>query len=153
MPALGRAWQKRAMPVLNKAQRPEVAPALFRLLSESALFRAALGVCGFPVVLLDASSPALKVTYVNSAFAGYFGWHDHEAVGRPLPGLLLRGDEAKLKRVLGDPDARWRLTAFAKDGEERHVELTVGAVRGADGSLTHWVLSFWDRAPQPAELS
>ena len=44
------------MTISHKASRPEAAPALFRLLSDSALSRAALGACGFPVALLDASA-------------------------------------------------------------------------------------------------
>lgn len=134
------------MPAIASARRPEIAPALFRLLSESALSRAALGVCGFPVVLVDASSPAFNVTYVNAAFAGYFGWREPDALGRPLAALLFRGEDTRLRKVLADPDARWQLTAFAKSGEERHVELTLGAVRSAEGKLTHWVLSFSDRS-------
>lgn len=159
------------MAVLNKLRRPEVAPALFRLLSESALSRAALGACGFPVLLLDASTSALKVAYLNSAFAGYFGWQEADAIGRPIAALLFRGEEAKLQRLLADTETRWQLTTFAKDGAQRHVELTIGAVRSADGRLTHWVFSFSDRseaerlrgelqglraktrAPQPAGVS
>jgi PAS domain S-box-containing protein len=136
------------MAVLSKVHRPEAAPALYRLLSESALSRAALGACGFPVALIDAGGAARKVTYVNSAFASYFGWHEADAVGRPLASLLFRGEEAALQRLLADPGSRWLLMAYGKDGEQRRVELTIGALRSADGRLTHWVLSFSDRSEE-----
>jgi hypothetical protein len=42
------------MTVPNKLQKQVPAPALYRLLSDSALARAALGVCGFPIAMLDA---------------------------------------------------------------------------------------------------
>lgn len=153
MPAWKRSWQKQGMAGLSKVHRPEAAPALFRLLSESALSRAALGVCGFPVAVLEAGGAARKVTYINSAFAACFGWQEADAIGRPLAALLFRGDEAAVQRLLADPGSRWQLTAFGKDGAQRPVELTIGAVRSADGALTHWVFSFWARAPQSAALT
>lgn len=146
MPAPEGSWQNRGMAVLSKVHRPEAAPALYRLLSESALSRAALGACGFPVALIDAGGATRKVTHVNSAFAAYFGWHEADAVGRPLASLLFRGDEAALQRLLADPGSRWLLMAYGKDGKQRHVELTIGAVRSAEGKLTYWVLSFSDRS-------
>ena len=134
------------MAVLNKVHRPEAAPALFRLLAESALSRAALGACGFPVAMLDAGGAARKVTYVNSAFAAHFGWREADATGRPLAALLFRGEEAAVQRLLADPGTRRQLTAYGKDGTPRHVELTIGAVRAAEGRLSHWVLAFSDRS-------
>ena|SRR2546425_6973333 len=134
------------MKVANKVQRPEAAPALARLLSESALSRAALGACAFPVAMLDATSPARPVTYVNPAFAAYFGWREADALGRPLAALLFRGEETGLQALLADPATRCQMKAWAKDGGLRHVELALGAVRGADGKLSRWVLSFSDRS-------
>lgn len=132
------------MTVVNKVQRIQAAPALARLLAESALSRAALEVCAFPVALLDAVQPSRPIAYVNAAFSRYFGWSESDAVGRPPAALLLRGDEAALQRLLADPGTRWRLATSGKDGEPRHVEVALGAVRDADGKLTHWVLSFSD---------
>ena len=132
------------MTVVNRVQRAQAAPALFRLLSESALSRAALEACGFPLAFLDATLPDRRITYVNAAFASYFGWSEADAVGRSPAKLLLRGDEAALQRLLADPGTRWRLNTCGKDGEARHVELALGAVRSVDGKLTHWVLSFSD---------
>ena len=144
MPAVAGAWHNPRMTVVNRVQRAQAAPALFRLLSESALSRAALEACGFPLAFLDAMQPDRRVTYVNAAFVSYFGWSEADAVGRSPAKLLLRGDEAALQRLLADPGTRWRLNTCGKDGEARHVELALGAVRSVDGKLTHWVLSFSD---------
>jgi len=144
LPAVAPAWHNRCMAVANKVQRTQAAPALFKLLSESALSRAALEACGFPLALLDATAPARPLTYVNAAFVTYFGWSEADAIGRSPAKLLLRGDEGALQRLLADPGTRWRLDTCGKDGEPRHVELALGAVRGVDGKLTHWVLSFSD---------
>lgn len=132
------------MTVLNKVQRTQAAPALFRLLSESAVSRAALEACGFPLALLDATLPARPVTYINAAFVSYFGWNEADAVGRSPAKLLFRGDEAALQRLLADPGTRWHLQTSGKDGEPRDVELALGTVRSVDGKVTHWVLSFSD---------
>lgn len=132
------------MTVVSKVQRTQAAPALFRLLSESALSRAALEACAFPLALLDATQPARPLTYVNAAFVRYFGWSEADALGRSPAKLLLRGDEAALQKLLADPGTRWHLSTCGKDGEERQVELALGAVRSVDGKLTHWVLSFAD---------
>ena len=55
------------------------APALARLLSDSALSRAALAACGFPVALADAAAKGRPLTYVNPAFETYFGYRAEEA--------------------------------------------------------------------------
>ena len=134
------------MRVLNKVTKAEAAPALFRLLSDSALSRAALGACAFPLAIVDAASPARPVTYVNPAFEGFFGYRPGEALDRPLAALLFRGDDALIHRLLAEPASRWELKTWAKDGAARHVELALGAVRSAEGRLTHWVATFTDRS-------
>jgi PAS domain S-box-containing protein len=132
------------MTALHRAARPE--PALHRLLSDSALSRAALGACGFPLAIVDASAPARPVSYANPAFEGFFGYKPGEALGRPLAALLFRGDDALVHRLLAESVSRWELKAWAKDGTARHVELVLGAVRSAEGRLTHWVVALSDRA-------
>jgi PAS domain S-box-containing protein len=127
------------------AKRREAAPALFRLLAESALSRAALSACGFPLALVDADAPGCPVTYVNSAFEGFFGYREGEARGRNVVDLLFRGDEAVAHRLFGEPSSRWRLPAWSKEGNALQVETTVGAVRSVDGRVTHWVLGIVDR--------
>ncbi len=134
------------MTLPNRMARPEAAPALFRLLSDSALSRAALGACGFPLALLDAAPSARIVTYVNPAFEKFFGFDEREAVGRPLAALLFRGDEALLQRVLSEAPSGCQLKAWGKDGAARHIEIALGAIRCADGRLTHWAVSFSDRS-------
>jgi PAS domain S-box-containing protein len=128
----------------NKLERQ--APALHRLLSDGALARAALGACGFPLAMLDARAGERPLTYVNSAFEDFFGYGAGEALGRPLAALLFRGDEPLAHRLLAESGSRWKLRAWAKDGAVRHVEIALGAVRSAEGELTHWVVAFSDRA-------
>lgn len=134
------------MRVLNRVTKAEPAPALFRLLSDSALSRAALGACAFPLAIVDAASPARLVTYANPAFEGFFGYRPGEAPGRSLAALLFRGDDALVHRLLAESASCWELKACGKDGVARPVELALGAIRGADARLTHWVLTFSDRS-------
>ena len=134
------------MTVFNKAARPETAPALFRLLSDSSMSRAALGACGFPLAILDAATPSRPVTYVNPAFEGFFGYGAAEAIGRPLAALVFRGDDALAQRLLAEPASRWQLRAWTKGGGVRFAELALGAVRSTDGRITHWVVAFSDRS-------
>jgi len=126
------------------SSRPEVAPALFRLLAEAALSRAALDVCGLPVALADASTPSRPLSYVNQAFEGFFGYRAAEALGRP-PASLLFPDAAAGERLFREPSERSVLAARRKDGAPVQVEVAVSAVHGSDGRVTHWVLAFTDR--------
>jgi PAS domain S-box-containing protein len=134
------------MAVLAKIGKPNTAPALFRLLEECALSRAALGCCGIPVAVLDANAKSRPVTYVNSAFEAFFGYRESDALGRSLAAVLLRNDEPLLQRLLAEAPKRWELSTWGKDGEARHVEATLAALRDASGKLTHWVAAFSDRA-------
>jgi PAS domain S-box-containing protein len=132
-----------AIPPRKPTGRPQAAPALFQLLSDSALSRAALNACGVPLALLDVEKRT--VSYVNAAFASYFGFGEREALGKSIAALLLRGDEALAQRVLADCPSAWPLTAWRKDGAELQLQLALSGVRAADGRLTHWVLTFSDR--------
>jgi PAS domain S-box-containing protein len=129
-----------------RSDKPEAAPALYRLLSDSALSRAALGACGIPLAILDARAAARSVTYVNPAFESFYGYRAGEALGRPLAALLFRNDEPLVHRLLAEPGARWKLRAWGKDGAVRHVDASLGAVHSAAGELTHWVVAFADRS-------
>jgi PAS domain S-box-containing protein len=125
------------------ATRPEVAPALFRLLAEATLSRAALDACGVPVALADAGGSG-SLSYVNQAFEVFFGYRAAEALGRPAEALL--GMEPQSAgRLFGEPATPVALRAQRKDGAPVDVEVSVGAVRGSDGRITHWVLSFTGR--------
>jgi len=125
-------------------RRDATAPALYRLLSDSALSRAALAACGFPVALADAGAIGRPITYVNPAFEKFFGYRVDEVLGRPVITLLFPKDEAAATMFEQAP-SRVHMRARRKDGAEAHVELTIGMVHGADGRLTHWVLAFADR--------
>jgi PAS domain S-box-containing protein len=124
----------------------ESAPALVRLLGDAAMARAALGACGFPIAILDATAPARPVSYVNCAFEAFFGCRADEARGRALGALILRGDEALVHRMLAESTPRRALKAWSKDGSVRHVELSLTPLRADDGRITHWVLAFSDRS-------
>jgi PAS domain S-box-containing protein len=125
-------------------RREDPAPALYRLLADSALSRAALGACGFPIALADAGAKGRPLTYANPAFEAFFGYRAEEVLGRPAITLLFPKDEAAATMFEQAP-SRLHLRARRKDGTEAHVELTIGMVHGADGRLTHWVLAFADR--------
>jgi PAS domain S-box-containing protein len=134
------------MAVPNKLEKQVPAPALYRLLSDSALSRAALGACGVPIAMLDATAAERPVTYVNAAFETFFGYAGDDVLGRPLAALLFRGDEPLVHRVLAEPNSRWKLRAWGKDDAIRHVEVSLGAVHSGEDELTHWVVAFSDRA-------
>ena len=128
------------------SRRREDRPALTRLLGDAAMARAALGACGFPLAILDATAPARPVSYVNAAFEAYFGCRAEEARGRALGALILRGDEAQVHRMLAESQPRRALKAWSKDGGVRHVDLSLTPLRADDGRTTHWVLAFSDRS-------
>jgi PAS domain S-box-containing protein len=128
-----------------KHSRPEAAPALYRLLADSAVSRAALGACGFPVALVDAKAKGHPVCYVNPAFEGYFGFRAEEILGKPAITQLFPEDQGAA-RLFEESPARFEMRARRKDGGATHVELTVGIVHDAEGALSHWVLAFADRS-------
>ncbi len=135
------------MTVSDKAPngRHEVAPALARLLAESALSRAALAACGFPVALVDATAKGRPIVHVNPAFEAFFGYRADNVLGRPVITLLFPQDESAAN-MFNEAPARLQMRARRKDGSPTLVELTIGMVQGPDGRLTHWVLSFADRS-------
>jgi len=121
------------------------APALAQFLSDSALSRAALAACGFPVALSDATAKGRPFTYVNPAFESFFGYRGDEVLGRPMITLLFPEDE-NAAGMFNEAPARLHMRARRKDGATVDVELSIGMVHGVDGRLTHWVLAFADRS-------
>ncbi len=117
---------------------------LEQLLADSALARAALRTCGFPLAIIDATASGRPVFYANPAFEKFFGLRAGEAAGRPLASLVFRGDEAMLYRLLAQAPAYRELQVWGKDGRVSNVELTLGAIRDPEGRLTHWVAGFAD---------
>lgn len=145
----GDAWQNSVMTVAEKlrlgATRPDVAPALFRLLAEASLSRAALDACGVPMALADAAAPSRPLTYVNQAFEAFFGYRAAEALGRPAAALLF-GNAALAEGLFREDIGRIRLSAQRKEADPMPVEVAVSGVRGSDGRVTHWMLAFIDKA-------
>ena len=129
---------------LPNGAKPPAVPALARLLSDSALSRAALAACGFPVALADASTKGRPLTYVNPAFEAFFGYRAGEALGRPVITLLFPEADGAAS-MFNEAPARLQMRARCKDGASAEVELSIGMVHGVDGLLTHWVLAFADR--------
>jgi len=121
------------------------APALARLLADSALSRAALSACGFAVALSDAVAKGFPLTYVNPAFESFFGYRADEVVGRPIITLLFPEDEGAAG-MFSEAPARLRMRARQKNGAAVEVELSIGMVHGVEGRQTHWVLAFADRS-------
>ena len=126
-------------------KREDAAPALYRLLSDSALSRAALGACGFPVALADAGSKGHPLTFANQAFEAFFGYRIDEIMGRPAITLLFPEDESAASMFDKAP-ARVEMRIRRKDGSTALAELSIGMVHGANGRLSHWVLAFADRS-------
>jgi PAS domain S-box-containing protein len=125
--------------------RPPQAPALARLLADSALSRAALAACGFPVALVDATAKGRPLTYVNPAFESYFGYKPEDVQGRPVITLLFPEAEGAAS-MFNEAPARLQTRARRKDSSTTDVELSIGMVHSAEGRLTHWVLAFADRS-------
>lgn len=128
----------------DRISADQPAPALYQLLADGALSRAALRACGFPLAIIDAAAPGRPVTYANPAFERFFGLRAGEAVGLPLALLIFRGDEATLYRLLAQAPSHREMQVWGKDGRMCNVELTLGAVRNPEGRLTHWVAGFAD---------
>jgi len=128
----------------NRVRLP-AAPALARLLADSALSRAALAACGFPVALADASAKGRPLTYVNPAFENFFGYRAEEVLGRPVITLLFPEADGAAD-MFNDAPARLQMRARCKDGSGAEVTLSIGMVHSVDGLLTHWVLAFADRS-------
>jgi PAS domain S-box-containing protein len=125
--------------------RAVAAPALAQFLSDSALSRAALAACGFPVAMTDAMAKGRPLTYVNPAFENFFGYRGDEVVGKPVITLLFPEDEGAAS-MFNDAPVRLQMRARRKDGSTAAVDLSIGMVHGVDGHLTHWVLAFADRS-------
>ena len=121
------------------------APALAQLLSDSALSRAALAACGFPVALSDASAKGRPITYVNPSFEAFFGYRADEVLGRPVITLLFPEADGAAG-MFNEAPVRLNMLARRKDGSGAQVELSIGMVHGTSGSLSHWVLAFADRS-------
>ena len=129
---------------LPNGQKQPAAPALARLLSDSALSRAALAACGFPLALADSTAKGRPLTYVNPSFENFFGYRGDEVLGKPVITLLFPEADGAAD-MFNDAPVRLQMRARRKDGSTAEVELSIGMVHGVEGRLTHWVLAFADR--------
>jgi PAS domain S-box-containing protein len=134
----------------RSAARNEAAPALFKLLTDSALYRAAFGACRFPMAIVDATSASRPLLHVNAAFESFFGLTEAEARGRPFAAALCRGDEEAVAGLFAESAARAALKAWRADGTPIEVDASAGPVRDARGNHTHWVVSFASRGVSAA---
>lgn len=131
----------------------EAAPALFRLLSDSALYRAAMAASRVPLALLDAQHPGLPFVFVNSAFEQLSGYAERDALGRPA-GLALApcGGEGSLGALLAPEGNVTAATAGLRiacrvrrrDATERAVLAAFDPVRDERGGIGHWVVAIDD---------
>ncbi|MDX1374699.1 MAG: PAS domain-containing protein [Burkholderiales bacterium] len=137
-------------------RRQDSAPALFRLLADSALSRAALAACGAAVAIVDAEDPGWPVAHLNPAFERLFGHRECDVRGQSLVALVL-GRTAELQsRLLEAMHGPQEISALHKNGAQLEVDLVLGPVHDSSGRLTHWVVTFTDcseRARLRAELS
>lgn len=121
------------------------APALYRLLSDSALNRAALDVCAAPVAIIDATATAHPVVYANPAFEALLGYAASEVLGRPARALLVSEAETLLDWLpWGGELARVEFISHRRDGAPLRIEGVAGDIRGTRGERTHWVLTLTD---------
>ena len=132
-----------AAPALLLNGKPhEAAPALFRLLADSALYRAAFDCCGYPMAIVDAVTAGCPVVQVNPAFERSFGIPDVEARGKPFSAALCRGDHTAAQKLFASSGVQAALLVWCKDGTQLQVETSLGPVYDVKGTRTHWVVTF-----------
>jgi len=127
---------------MSKAQGG-AAPALYRLLTDSALNRAALDACAAPVAIIDAAATGYPVVSVNPAFDDLFGYGRGEVIGKGARALLVCDAEALLDWLpWGGELSQVNVETRRKNGSALSVEAVAGDIRNARGERTHWVLTF-----------
>ena len=133
----------------------EAAPALFRLLSDSALYRAAMSASSLPLALLDAGHAELPFVFVNPAFERLCGYAARDTLGRHASLVLAAcSEEASLRTVLEPAGATTAANAGLRiacrvrqrDATERAVLAVFDPVRDNRGRVTHWIVAL-DDAP------
>jgi PAS domain S-box-containing protein len=131
----------------------EAAPALFRLLSDSALYRAAMSASRIPLALLDAGQASTPFVFVNHAFERLSGYAERDALGRPVSlALVASSKEASLGTLLaltGNTDAanaglRIACRVLRRDATERAVLAAFDPVRDKLGRISHWIVALED---------
>jgi len=130
----------------GRSGRPVLAPALFRLLSDSAMSRAALASCGAAVAIVDAQDANWPIAYLNPAFEHLFGHRDRDVCGQPLVSLILSREPGMQDLLLEAVQLPHEICAIHKNGTRRDVEIVLGPVYDSGGRLTHWVMTFTDQS-------
>jgi PAS domain S-box-containing protein len=128
----------------GRVTRQESAPALFRLLSDSALSRAALASCAAAVAIVDAQDARWPIAHLNPAFERLFGYRESEARGKPFAPLILDHELALEDRLI-DAHTPQEMGAYHRDGTRLDVDVALGPVHDSAGNLTHWVVTLSDR--------
>jgi len=131
----------------GRAAPRDAAPALFRLLSDSALYRAAFAACRVPLAIVEASASGRTFASINPAFERRFGLAEADVRGRSFATALCRGDRDAETALFTEPVARARIKLWCKDGTPIEMDASVGAVRDATGRQTHWVVAFAEETP------
>jgi len=140
----------------GQVRRQDSAPALFRLLADSVLSRAALASCGAAVAIVDAQDARCPIAYLNPAFERLFGYRECEVRGQDVFSLIVDRQADLQDRLREAVRAPQELCARHKNGRPLDVEVVLGPVHDSGGRLTHWVVTFSDcseRARLRAELS
>ncbi|HSH08487.1 MAG TPA: PAS domain-containing protein [Burkholderiales bacterium] len=125
-------------------RRQDSAPALFRLLADSALSRAALAACGAAVAVVDAQDTRWPIAYLNPAFERLFGYRECEVGGQALLSLILDRETAPQEQLLDAVHTPQEIRARHKAGRRLSVEIVLGPVHDSGGRLTHWAITFTD---------
>jgi PAS domain S-box-containing protein len=125
----------------------DAAPALFRLLSDSALYRAAFAACRVPLAIVEASASGKTIASVNPAFERRFGLAETEVSGRPFATALCRGDLDAESALFSEEASCAQVKLWRKDGTSIEMDASVGAVRDESGRQTHWVVAFAEDGP------
>ena len=136
----------------------DAAPALFRLLSDSALYRAAMSASRVPLALLDAADADLAFVFVNPAFERRCGYAGRDALGRPASLVLAPcGEDASLGALLGltggstaaAVGVRVACRVRRRDTTERVALAAFDPVRDNLGRVSHWIVALDDAPGAP----
>ncbi len=129
-------------------RRDQAAPALFSLLSESALYRAAYAACGVAMGIADSRLERPQFISVNREFERLLGFHATEACRYPVAALILEGDNAIAATVFRNVPTRREIEVRRRDGSRLTVALACTPLHDASGNHTHWAVAL--SSPQSA---
>jgi len=123
--------------------------ALERATGSLRVYERAMASSANPILLVDAGAPAYTIGYANPACERTFGYAPHELGGQPLA-LLVGADSdqpavhalcASLRQCREDHAL---VTMHARDGAELIIDVYIAPVRGADGTVSQFVVTVYD---------